>query len=287
MIILPGIATVATSTATLCKEAITIHWPMYPLAPLVQFYRLTKLCFVIQKSIKPFVYCVRFFLSVNYQMIPIYFDPSRTIDSNLMTWNSTLVQQQIQPQQMQQQEPLQQSFNFQQQQQLPQFVIQPQQQDAGLWPSNSNNNIANQQWDSELTEDLFRMVMNELDANQPAVQPTLIEVNPQHTDDDILAGIWEINDFTTDAVSASNNNTIMEDRLARRINQMTLSDDNNQKQKEQQSPPYPGKNTKTYPHSIAMGLARALRSYAVTGNMTHILMRLHHLFAIQSEDGDK
>jgi len=225
---------------------------------------------VIQNQSKSCLFIVS--LSKKNQMIPIYFDPSRTIDSNLMTWNSTLVQQQqIQPQQQQ----------MQQQQQLPQFVIQPQQQDAGLWQLNPNNNIANQQWDAELTEDLFRMVMNELDATQPAaVQPTLTEVNPQHNDDDILAGIWEINDYTTDAVSASNNNT-MEDRLTRRMNQMTLSD--NQKIQEEQS----GKNTKTYPRSIAMGLARALRSYAVTGNMTHILMRLHHLFAIQSDDGDK
>lgn len=217
-------------------------------------------------------------------MIPIYFDPSKTIDSNLMTWNSTLVQQQqqIQPQQMQQQQQLQQPFNFQHES-LSQLVIQPQQQDAVLWPSNPNNNIGNQQWDAELTEDLFRMVMNELDADQPAaVQPQFIEVNPQHNDDDILAGIWEINDYTTDAVSASNNNKT-EDRLARRVTQMTLSD--NQKQKEQSS--QPAKNTETYPYSIAMGLARALRSYAVTGNMTHILMRMHHLFAIQSDDGDK
>ena len=39
--------------------------------------------------------------------------------------------------------------------------------------------------------------------------------------------------------------------------------------------------------SYSINMALALRSYAETGDLTHILTRLRHLMAMQSEDGDK
>ena len=128
--------------------------------------------------------------------------------------------------------------------------------------------------DSGLLEDLIRVL--EMNTTQPmtTAQPTVTEILPELNDDDFLAGILDLNDYTTDAVSSSNNKT---DNLAKRMNQLSLSNDNNRKTS----------SLPAYSLSIAMGLARALRCYAVTGNFTHILTRLHHLFAIQSDDGDK
>ena len=61
--------------------------------------------------------------------------------------------------------------------------------------------------DSGLLEDLIRVL--EMNTTQPmtTARPWVTEILPELNDDDFLAGILDLSDYTTDAVSSTNNKT--------------------------------------------------------------------------------
>ncbi|XP_057374204.1 nuclear factor NF-kappa-B p105 subunit-like [Daphnia carinata] len=108
------------------------------------------------------------------------------------------------------------------------------------------------------------------------------EINLEHVDDFLLAELLKLDDYGSDACGSRS------DTLTPHLKRMTIS--------ARKSPSLEAlKPTVKVPSTIttsnlmsaySINMARAVRWYAMTGDLGHILTRMRHLMAMQTDDGD-